>query len=115
VGGPHRSLSAAAGIAPACLRVSVTHRVMTDMLATPADPEQAPERRTGPAAGADPRRAGHPSTPRGGVTMDVVKQVSKSPGPTGSKVGFPGEAAGRRARIRRAIKANAETLRRLAR
>lgn len=34
--------------------------------------------------------------------------------PAQGKVGFPGDAAKRRERIKRAIKANAETLRRLA-
>jgi len=47
--------------------------------------------------------------------MKTVKQVSKSPDRDDPKVGFPGDAAQRRRRIMRAIKANAETLRRLAR
>jgi hypothetical protein len=43
-----------------------------------------------------------------------MKQVSKATDRTEPKVGFPGDAAKRRERIKRAIKANAETLRRLA-
>jgi hypothetical protein len=46
--------------------------------------------------------------------MNPVKQVSKSPDRSQPKVGFPGDAAKRRQRIKRAINANAETLRRLA-
>ncbi len=46
--------------------------------------------------------------------MKAVKQVSKSPDRNQPKVGFPGDAAKRRERIKRAIKANAETLCRLA-
>ena len=43
-----------------------------------------------------------------------MKQVSKSPDRSHPKVGFPGDAVKRRQRIKRAIEANAETLRRLA-
>jgi hypothetical protein len=91
---------------------------MTDMLAWPATWSSS-RCRSGLAAralgDADSKLGGHPSAAQGGVTMDIVKQASKSPEPTGLKAGFPGDDAKRRARIRRAIKANAETLRRLAR
>jgi hypothetical protein len=46
--------------------------------------------------------------------MNPMKRVGKSPNRTRPKVGFPGDAAERRQRIKRAIEANAETLRRLA-
>jgi hypothetical protein len=91
---------------------------MTDMLARQAleqAPSAAPASPPRPLGNTDSKPGGHASVARGGVTMDTVKQVSKSPEPTALKAGFPGDAAGRRARIRRAIKANAETLRRLAR
>jgi hypothetical protein len=46
--------------------------------------------------------------------MNSVKQVSKSLDHSRPKVGFRGDAAKRRQRTKRAIKAKAETLRRLA-
>jgi hypothetical protein len=46
--------------------------------------------------------------------MNPMKQVTEGPDRSRPKAGFPGDAAKRGQRIKRAIKANAETLRRLA-
>ena len=59
-------------------------------------------------------RGERPVEAQGGVTRNPMKEVSKTSDRSRPKVDFPGDAGKRRQRIKRALKANAETHCRLA-